>query len=119
MGKVGNYIVGASVVAVMAGSLASAEVQENVTNNNENGNKIEYVQDNLRDELKNDSTVAWETVVSNDQQLVYMLANAEPLSKEDQNKMVTEQDRVVADKVLDHMENKNHKEEYFTLNYKE
>ncbi|MBQ8750814.1 MAG: hypothetical protein IJZ30_04170 [Alphaproteobacteria bacterium] len=69
MGKVGNYIVGASVVAVMAGSPVSAEAQENVTNNNENGNKIEYVQDNLRDELKNDSTVAWETVAGNAEQL--------------------------------------------------
>ncbi len=69
MGKVGNYITGLSVAAVMAGSPASAEAQENVTNNNENGNKIEYVQDNLRDELKNDSTVAWETVAGNVQQL--------------------------------------------------
>ena len=69
MGKVGNYIAGASVVAVMAGSPTSAEAQENVASVNENGNKIEYVQDNLRDELKNDSTVAWETVASNLEQL--------------------------------------------------
>lgn len=69
MGKVGNYITGLSVAAVMAGSPASAEAQENVVSANENGNKIEYVQDNLRDELKNDSTVAWETVVSSAQQL--------------------------------------------------
>ena len=78
MGKVGNYIVGASVVAVMAGSPASAEAQENVTNNNENGNKIEYVQDNLRDELKNDSTVAWETVVGNAEQLSEASSTTQP-----------------------------------------
>ena len=68
MGKIGNYIVGASVVAAMSGNPVVAEAQENVTIDNSD-NKVEYVQDNLRDELKNDSAIAWETVASVTQQL--------------------------------------------------
>ena len=57
MSKVGNYIVGASVVAVMAGNPNVAEAQ-NVVNGE---NKIENVQE-LKEELKNDSTIAWNQV---------------------------------------------------------
>ena len=53
------------------------------------------------------------------QQLVYMLACSEPLSKEAQDEMVSPKDREVADKVLDYMENKNHKVDFFTLNTNE
>ncbi len=59
MSKVGNYIVGASVVAVMAGNPDVAEAQNVV--NGEQENKIENVQE-LKEELKNDSTIAWNEV---------------------------------------------------------
>ncbi len=59
MSKVGNYIVGASVVAVMMGNPNVAEAQNVV--NGENKNKIENVQE-LKEELKNDSTIAWNQV---------------------------------------------------------
>ena len=68
MGKVGNYIVGASVVAAMAGNPTAANAQENVVTDI-GGNKVEYVQDNVREELKNDSAIAWETVARVTQQL--------------------------------------------------
>lgn len=69
MKKVGNYIVGASVAVALAGNPTSASAQEIVANTSQDGHKIEYIQDNLRDTLKSDSIIAWETLANNEQQL--------------------------------------------------
>ena len=70
MSKIGNYIVGASVVAVMSGSPMEAEAHNNYGDDNiGDKNKVVYVEDNIRDTLKNDSTIAWEMVANNEQEL--------------------------------------------------
>ena len=70
MSKVGNYIVGASVVAIMAGSPVEAEAHNNYGDDNTNDkDKVVYVEENLRDSLKNDNTIAWEMVANNEQEL--------------------------------------------------
>ena len=69
MSKVGNYIVGASVVAIMAGSPVEAEAHNNYGDDNTNDkDKVVYVEENLRDSLKNDNTIAWEMVANNEQE---------------------------------------------------
>ncbi len=70
MSKVGNYIVGASVVAIMAGSPMEAEAHNNYGDDNTSDkDKVVYVEENLRDTLKNDSIIAWEMLASNEQEL--------------------------------------------------
>lgn len=68
MSKVGNYIVGASVVAVMAGMPEVATAQNVAELENFEANKVELI-DDTKDVLKNDNAIAWEEVYKNEKDL--------------------------------------------------
>ena len=68
MSKVGNYIVGASVVAVLGGAAANMDDADKQILEKQI-DKVEHFRDELRNNLKESATIAWNRAVRNVQRL--------------------------------------------------
>lgn len=68
MSKIGNYIVGASVVAVLGGAAANMDDADKQILEKQI-DKVEHVRDELRNNLKESATIAWNRAVRNVQRL--------------------------------------------------
>lgn len=85
MSKVGNYIVGASVVAVMAGSaLKSDEVKQFF--GDESKDKIEYVKEELKEDIKEFAIEAFEMLSENVNKLK-KIVNGEESNSDDKEEL--------------------------------